>query len=127
MVCCLTPAVQRIIEQAMEEDDETTATQLQVRLASYGVYISLTTILRNRRLLGWVYRCSVYCQLICSVNKGKGLSGHVTTYMIHLMMRFGQTKLESTYVKAQCHFCYRKEGCKPKPKPRPKHPIKVHV
>ena len=38
----------------MEEDDETTATQLQAKLASHGVYMSLATILRNRRLLGWV-------------------------------------------------------------------------
>lgn len=54
MVSHLTPAVQRVIEQTMQEDDETTATQLQVRLAGYGMYISLTTILRNRHLLGWV-------------------------------------------------------------------------
>ena len=37
MVSHLTPAVQRVIEQAMQEDDETTATQLQSRLASYGM------------------------------------------------------------------------------------------
>ena len=53
----------------MEEDDETTATQLQAKLADFGVYVSLATILRNRHLLGWIYRGSAYCQLIHSVNK----------------------------------------------------------
>ena len=73
VVSRLSPAIQRIIEQAMEEDDETTATQLQVKLANYGVYVSLATILRNRRLLGWIYRGSAYCQLIRSVNKEERL------------------------------------------------------
>ena len=45
----------------MQEDDETTATQLQAKLAARGCYVSLTTILRNRRQLGWVYRGSAYC------------------------------------------------------------------
>ena len=39
------PAIQRIIEQAMAEDDEITATQLQAKLANYGVYVSLAIIL----------------------------------------------------------------------------------
>ena len=57
----------------MREDDETTATQLQARLATHGVYVSLTTILRNRRQLGWIYRGSAYCQLIRNENKQKRL------------------------------------------------------
>ena len=48
----------------MREDDETTASQLQAKLAAHGCYLSLTTILRNRRQLGWVYRRLAYCQLI---------------------------------------------------------------
>lgn len=39
---------QKIIEDAMQEDDETTATQLQAKLADYGVYVSLATIIRSR-------------------------------------------------------------------------------
>jgi len=50
MVCHLAPAVQRIVEQATEEDDEAMATQLQVRLAGYCVYVPLTTILWDRLL-----------------------------------------------------------------------------
>lgn len=51
----LSPAVQQLIETAMREDDETTATQLQTILASYQIYVSLATIVRNRRELVWIY------------------------------------------------------------------------
>jgi len=40
MTLKLTPT---IIEHCMQEDDETTATQLQARLAEHNVHISLTT------------------------------------------------------------------------------------
>ena len=68
----LSPMVQQIIETVMQEDDETTATQLQSKLANNGIYVSQATILQNR-FLGWVYRGSAYCQLIRNVNKQKHL------------------------------------------------------
>ena len=69
----LSPAALEVIDTAMKEDDELTATQLQSKLAAKGIYVSLTTILRNRKQLGWVYRGSAYCQLIRNVNKEKRL------------------------------------------------------
>ena len=57
----------------MQEDDETSATQLLAKLASLGVYVSLATIVRNRVQLGWTYRGSAYCQLIRHQNKEKRL------------------------------------------------------
>ena len=69
----MSPEVRQIIDSAMREDDETTATQLQARLTTHGVYVSLATIVRNRCQLGWVYRGSAYCQLIREVNKQKRL------------------------------------------------------
>ena len=65
----ITPQIQAI----MKEDDETTATQLQSKLASHRIYVSLAIILRSRRMIGWIYRGSAYCQLIRSVNKQKRL------------------------------------------------------
>lgn len=65
----ITPQIQAIIEMTMREDDETTATQLRSRLATYGVYVSLATILHSRQTLGWVYHGSAYCQLIRTTNK----------------------------------------------------------
>ena len=58
----------------MQEDDETSATQLQAK-PSLGLYVWLATIVRNRVQLGWTYRGSAYCQLIRHQNKGKRLDG----------------------------------------------------
>lgn len=69
----LTSTVLRRIEQMMQSDDETTAQQLQRRLRQQGEVISLTTILRGRRKLGWTYHRSAYCQLLRDVNKQKRL------------------------------------------------------
>ena len=69
----LLPIILEIIKSVMQEDDKTTATQLQAKLAARGCYVSLTTILHNRRQLGWVYRGSAYCQLIRNANKQKRL------------------------------------------------------
>ena len=108
----LSPVNQRIIEQAMREDDETTATQLQAKLADYGMYVSLAIILQNRRLLGWVYRGSAYCQLIHSVTKEKRLEWACS----HLDDTFDDVIwTDETSVQLEAHrcFCYRKEGISP--------------
>ena len=90
MTLKLPPAILQIIEQAMRnDDDETTATQLQVRLAAGNVHVLLSNILRDRRQLGWVYRGSAYCQLIRTVNKQKRLDGLKQTSVTTLMMLFG--------------------------------------
>ena len=122
----LSPAVRQLIEDAMREDDETTATQLQAMLAGHQVYVSLATIVRNRQDLGWVYRGSAYCQLIRNANKEKRL----TWAQDHLHDAFDDVIWsDETTVQLETHrrMCYRKEGEKPRPKPRPKHPVKVHV
>ena len=122
----LSPSVLGLIEAAMREDDETTATQLQARLAAHSVYVSLTTILRNRRQLGWIYRGSAYCQLIRNVNKQKRLEWA----RAHLNDNFDDVIWsDESSIQLDCHrrYCCRKEGEKPRPKPRPEHPTKVHV
>ena len=122
----ITPQIQAIIELTMREDDETTATQLQSKLADYGIYVSLATILRSRQMLGWIYRGSAYCQLIHTVNKQKRLEWAHT----YLHDNFEDVIWsDETTVQLQTHrrFCCRKEGEKPRLKPRPKHNVKVHV
>ena len=64
----------RIVETQMRKDDETTAVQLHKLLVSLGHEVSLVTILNSRRLLGWMFRGSAYCQLICQPNKMKRLA-----------------------------------------------------
>ena len=110
----------------MRMDDETTATQLQAKLATHSVYVSLATIVRNRVKLGWIYRGSAYCQLIREPNKKKRLE----FALANLHDSFDDVIWsDETTVQLETHrrHCYRKAGEKPRPKPRPKHPVKVHV
>ena len=69
----ISPAVLEIIEAQMCKDDETTAFQLHGILCEYGQHVSLSTVFNSRRLLGWTFRSSSYCQLIRDVNKVKWL------------------------------------------------------
>ena len=48
----------------MEEDNETTATQLCEILIEKGHKMSLKTIIRCRDQLGWTFHGSKYCQLV---------------------------------------------------------------
>ena len=108
----LSPAIQQIIESAMQEDDETTATQLQARLATHRIYVSLATILRSRQQLGWVYRGSAYCQLIRTVNKQKRLDwAHAN---IHDNFDNVIWSDESSFqLDTHRRYCCRKEGDAP--------------
>lgn len=122
----LSPAVQRLIETAMQNDDETTATQLQAILASRQVYVSLATIVRNRTELGWTYRGSAYCQLIRQQNKDKRLDW-ASTYLHDSFDNVIWTDETTVQLESHKRYCYHKKGEKPHPKPRAKHPVKVHV
>ena len=106
----LSPAILQINESAMREDDETTATQLQARLATHGLYVSLATILHNRHQLGWIYRGLAYCQLI--QNKSSW-SGCVLILVIVLMMLFGVTNLASSCTVTDDTAVKRKEKTMP--------------
>lgn len=122
----LSPALKQLIEDAMRNDDETTATQLQVILASKGIYVSLATIVRSRLELGWTYRGSAYCQLIRQENKQKRLEW-AQKFLHDDFDNVIWTDETSVQIETHKRFCYRKEGERPRPKPRPKHPTKVHV
>lgn len=66
-------AVLSLVEEQMQKDNETTALQLHYHLEKIGVSISLPTVLRSRQKLGWTFRGTHYCQMICEVNKSKRL------------------------------------------------------
>ncbi len=58
----------------VQGDDEATACQIRSYLLREGQrLLSLTTILRGQRQLGWTYRGSASCQLIRQANKEKRL------------------------------------------------------
>ncbi len=60
----VTADVRRLVETQMQKDDETSAYQLFRMLNEGGYNLSLQTILRCRKSLGWAFRGSAYCQLI---------------------------------------------------------------
>ena len=109
--------IKQVVEHQMQEDDETTATQLHQMLFEQGIVISLRTVLRCRTSLGWTFRGSAYCQLIQDENKVKRL--HWARQ--HMEEEFNDVIFtDETTVQLENHrrFCCRKEGRPPKPKPR---------
>ena len=122
----LTSDVLKVIDDAMENDDETTAKQLVAKLQSAGKTIGRTTILIGRRKLGWTTRGAAYCQMIRAVNREKRLRWA----MENINASFDDiiwTDESTVQLETHRRFCCRKRGQKPRYKPRPKHPVKVHV
>ena len=113
----ITREVRQIVETQMRLDDETTATQLHRLLEERGYRLSLSTILRFRRALGWTFRGSSYCQLIRQQNKLKRLAWAQE----HLRDNFDTVIwTDETTVQLESHrrFACRKRGEPPRPKPR---------
>ena len=122
----LTDVVLSKIDAAMTKDDETTAKELLTTLQDAGAVISLSTVLKGRRLLGWTSRGTAYCQLVRAENRVKRLRWAQE----HLGANFHDVIwTDETSIQRETHrrFCCRKIGQKPRYKPRPKHPVKVHV
>ena len=111
----ITPEMKAIVDEQMEKDDETTATQLHVLLREKGFQLSLRTVLRCRRELGWTFRGSKYCQLVREVNRVKRLewakrvSEKKDTYDDVIWTDESSVQLET-----HKRFCFRKEGCQPR-------------
>ena len=64
---------QRLIEEQMEADDETTGKELQKLLVKNGIKVSSTMALRWRSQLSWTSKSTRYCQMIRDVSKAKRL------------------------------------------------------
>ena len=116
----ISPAVLEIIEAQMRKDDETTALQLHRIVCEHGHHLSLSTIFRSRRLLGWTFRGSSYCQLIRGANKVKRLEW-ARQYAAEAEAGFNDVIYsDETSIQLETHrrFCCRKQGEPPKNKPR---------
>jgi len=109
--------IKRIVEEQMQVDDETTATQLHRLLQQRGYNLSLRTVLRCRTLLGWTFRGSAYCQLIRDVNKQKRLAW-AQQYIEDDFLNVIWTVECSVQMESHRRFCCRKRSEAPKPKPR---------
>ena len=118
----ITAEIKALVEQQMQTDDETTAYQLHKQLTARGFKISVQTVLRCRKSLGWTFRGSAYCQLIRDVNKVKRLAwarDHLNDTFADVIW----TDECSIQMESHRRFCCRKIGLAPKPKPRCKDPM----
>jgi transposase len=125
----------RIINSAMHHNNELTAEQLQglierrFRRKRRNINISLTSIRRLRRQLGWVYGSTKYCQLIREENKPKRVSFCVSALrnpanLKHLVFTDECTVQLERYKRKSFHLKGEKALVL---KSRAKHPVKVHV
>ena len=116
----ITQQVMALVEEQMCKDDETTAFQIHKMLNERGIDISIRTIFRCRKSLGWTFRGSAYCQLIREANKQARLEW-AKQYVDECEDGFMDViwSDEST-IQLETHkrFCCRKKGCRPKNKPR---------
>lgn len=116
----VTEQVKHLVEQQMQKDDETTASQLHQLLLGNRILISLKTILRCRAQLGWTFRGSAYCQLIRNANKVKRLEWALSN-LAEAKDGFGDviwTDESSIQLETHRRHSYRKIGNPPKYKPR---------
>ena len=65
----ITYEITRLVNEKMEKDDETTATQLHQMLIEHGTLVSLQTILCCCSALGWTFHGSAYYQHIATSRK----------------------------------------------------------
>ena len=124
-----TERVLELIKQKMQSEDETTVKELALLIRSkFGYWISLCTVLKERKLLGWTSLWGSLLPADSTQNKAKSLRWARE----NLYDDFADVVLsDETTVQLETHrrFCCKRKGKdqKPRYKPRPKHPIKLHV
>ena len=96
----------------MARDDETMAKQLHTILTAEDIFVSQRTVLRCRKMLGWTFRGSAYCQMIREANKTKRLE-LARTYASEADTGFLDVIFtDETSIQLESHrrFCCRKTG-----------------
>lgn len=117
------------IDKCYNENDEYSAVDIQKRhLHSFNINVSVTTIKKVRRKLGWIETGPKYCQAIRPLNCEKRLA--FCTKLLADEEHFNDvmfTDKSSIEINRHAVRCFRKKGEAPKMKPKVKHPYKVHV
>lgn len=119
------------VDDELAKNDELTARRLRAMLETKWPQmksVSLTTIKRTRRRLGWLKSRPKYCQMIREANKE--MRKQWCEKMIADKETFGDVIFsDECTVQLDSHskLCFRKIGQPRKLKPKPKHPFKVHV
>lgn len=118
--------IREIIDGCLKENDEITAKQIKNRLDRRGFYISIATINRIKRDLGWTLKGTSYCQLIRNANKPKRVQW-VTENINDSFNDVIWTDETSVWLEQHSKRSYRRKGVARKRKPKPKYPLKLHV
>ena len=127
----LTKEMMNTIEQSLKSDDELTARKLKAKLAEEFhslPNVSLATIKRCRKELGWVCTRPHYCQLIREANKEKRKKW--CKIQLDNNEQFQNVVFtDECTVQLDHHgrLCFRKQKQPRSLKQRPKHPAKVHI
>ena len=126
----LTNEMLQLINLELQGNDELTSRQLLSTLKEkYPLLrVSLPTIRRARKNLGWVCTKPHYCQLIRDINKRKRL------IWCQFLQRTNE-KYENVIFTDECtvqlerhsRLCFRRRRQHRRLKPRPKHPLKLHI
>ena len=119
-----------VMNSELEQNDEATARQLRSTLMEKypALEVSLSTIKRHRKKLGWVCTRPHYCQLIRELNKLKRLVW--CKEQLRVKEDFSNVLFsDECTIQLEHHgrLCFRKKRQPRKLKPRPKHPAKLHI
>ena len=121
----------RFVDDLMAENTDLTSRQLHTafKVAYPLVEVSVSTVKRVRRYLGWTSKRTRYCQLISDVNKEKRVDWCLDVVLAGDLEFDDVIWSDECSVQLESHrkVTYRKEGQPSKMVSRPKHPPKVHV
>ena len=118
------------IDEEMTKDDELTARKMRQLLEERWpeTIVSISTVKRARKHLGWVATRPKYSQLVRDANKEKRLTWckeQLAKKDKFLDVVF--TDESSVQLDNHARICFRKQKQPRKLKPKPKHPTKVHI
>ena len=126
----LTSEMKEMIDNELQQNDELTAQKLLDHLKGRFPHldVSLPTIKRARKKLGWVCTRPHYCQLIRDLNKRKRfLWCHYLKNTSEMYENVIFTDECTVQLDRHSRICFRKKKQLRSLKPRAKHPAKIHV
>ena len=117
------------IDEIYVQNDELTAVDVQKKLIiKFGLHLSIPSIKRLRKKLGWRKTGPRYCQAIRPINCVKRLEfAELSLENDETFDDVVFTDESSIHIKRHSNIAFRKKGMPGKLKPKVKHPYKVHV
>ena len=119
----------RFMDEAMEANPELTSRQLHGMVADKfsDVSVSISTVKRARKALGWSAKRTRYCALIAEVNKEKRMCLDRIAEGDLQLSDVIWTDESSIQLESHRKITYQKKGHPVHLAGRPKHPPKIHV